>query len=47
MIPQTWIIYHDDKFETIKKHIDKNKILWRGKSAPLISTTKNVEIPFV
>lgn len=44
MIPHTWLIYHDDKFETIKKYIDKNKITFKGKKAPLIATTKNLEI---
>ena len=44
MIPHTWLIYHDDKFEVIKKKIDKNKITFKGKHAHLISTTKNVEI---
>ena len=33
MIPHTWLIYHDDKFEVIKKKIDKNKITFKGKHA--------------
>ena len=47
MIPHTWLIYHDDKFEAIKKKIDKNKITFKGKHAHLISTTKNIEVDYL
>ena len=47
MIPQTWLIHHDDKFETIKKQIDKNRVTFRGRPAPLIATTKNLQLNFL
>ena len=47
MIPHTWIVHHDDKFETIKREIDKGRIVFKGKHAPLIATTKNLEVGYL
>lgn len=39
LVKTTWVMFHDDKFESLKKTVERHNITYKNKEVKMITTT--------